>query len=320
MILLNTPPQDFGVGTFIVVGIGVALSIVLVRQAIFHSAIQRVEVSQQGEAILGAPVSFNIDIGLIRDIAITEATLTISAEERATSGEGKSSTTYRHICFSQAATLEQHAEWKAGMVENFTPEITIPAIAPPSFSGSANRVTWTAFLWVGIPGWYPDIRKRITFTVPAQRAVTKVRDIHEIEYRLSAMADFPVHLTLECPIDRQSRPVIAVGDRVPFTLRMEPRTAAKNEQVSIELAYRIAGQGNSEQATLARLNCFRNGWQTGALIEETGFLYLPPHAPVTYTGHVLSTHWTLTVRRKVPWALSAEQVMEIIVIPKEIAG
>lgn len=317
-MLFGTAPGDFGFFTLVLLTGLVIGVIVFIRKAIYYSAIDAVEMAAPYQPVLGAPLPMKVDIAVLQSISVTDVEVTLTARERAVNRSGKNETTYQEEIYTQTVRVDAGAMWNGGQAVSFTAPLIIPADLPASFAGKHNFIEWTAALWVGIPGWYPDIRHKLPLTVrPLVAGVPPLASEPRI-FPLPSLGDLHAQLQLTCAM-AEGWPVLQAGSEIPFTLTVNPQDAASNQRLRIELAYHITGAGDDEGRTVAVVTCFPGGWTTGTS-PFTDKLVIPGDAPVSYEGRHIRTRWTLTLRREIPWHPDQMQTFGVIVAPAAISA
>lgn len=315
--LFNISAESFGFFTLIFFGGWIALVVFLTRQAIFRYSIHNIKVTIPGPTRLGSSLRFEVAVGVLRTLPVTGAELTITATERAQKGSGDSKKVSTHTIFTRTIPIKTPANWQAGKMLVFRPQMPLPAEAMPTFQTKSNSVQWSAALWVGIPGWYPDIRQRVPLTIPALREGHALPPSGPQDYSLPELGDLSAALTLECPLSATQFPIFPAGQKIPFRLQIAPQEKGENSKISLELSYRITGSGDTEQVTVDHVECFRRGWQAGIQQQEHGFLTVPADSPITYDGTHIHVVWLCTVRQELSWRRDRRQIFEVLVTPAD---
>jgi hypothetical protein len=293
----------------------VVCCIYLVRAAIYRSAIQSVNFALASRPCLNEPLQFAVSIGVLRNITVTDVQLSVVAEERAVQGSGKTQTVYRNELFRRSIPICPAGPWAAGSLSTFHPHITLPGTAVPSFSGKHSRVEWKAHLWVGIAGWFPDIRLRIPVTVPPVASGQPLAVPQSHAYALPNLAHLQANIKLVCALDADNVPRVPAGQKIPFSLQLCPATGQNGKNLSVELSYAISGSGDSEQAVVDHVTLFAQGWKSGESRRAEGVLTVPATGPITCVGKHVHIHWAVTIREERGWQGGKRQVFEIRVIP-----
>ncbi|OPZ82336.1 MAG: hypothetical protein BWY76_02745 [bacterium ADurb.Bin429] len=316
--LFGTAPGEFGFFTLVLLTVLVVGVIVFVRKAIYYSAIDTVDMTPQYQPVLGAPLPVKVDIAVLQSIPITDVEVTLTARERAINRSGKSETTYQEEIYTQTVRVEAGGTWNGGQAVRFTAPLVIPPEMPASFAGKHNFIEWTATLWVGIPGWYPDIRHKLPLTVRPLVAGVPPLASEPRTFPLPVLGDLHAQLQFTCAMT-EGWPVLQAGSEIPFILTMDPLEAASNQRLRIELAYHITGAGDDEGRTVAAVTCFPGGWtaDSSAFTEK---LFIPADAPVSYEGRHIRTRWTLILRREIPWHPDQVQTFGVVVVPAAISA
>lgn len=316
--LFSTRAEDFGFWTLVVNGGLLFLGVYLVRQAIYRSVIQRAKLVVVGTPCLGKVLCFDATIGVLRTVPVTGGTLTVTAEEEAVSGSGKSQTTHRRTIFTRTLPLTLPEQWRAGSIITLTPQCAIPIDAVPSFKGKHNSIKWKAQLWVGIPGFYPDVRLTVPLYVPAVRIQSEQQEAVPCpRYALTNLGDLNAEITLDCPIGPNKLPCLHAGRSVPFSLDITPKKIQENEAIWVELSYQISGDGDGETMIVSRVPCFRRGWHADTQQQEQATLTIPKDAPITYHGTHVRVDWMVSVKKEIPWKKDLRQIFEVHVVPDE---
>ena len=314
LVLINTDEDNFNLFTLVLIGGFVTLAIYLIRQAIYHSAIQSVKFTTHANPRLGGPLRFDVYIGAMRKLPVTDASITITGRERAVQGSGKSQSSYLHTIFSRTIPIGLPGFLDGGSMLVFHPQTLLPADTMPTFSGSYNHIEWSATLHVGIPGWYPDIKQRAVITIPPINIGT-LPATSPHRYALPNLNDLQATISFDCAATKENIPLLPAGHPLPFTLEMQPKEDGANKKLWVELIYVVTGSGDTERNTVERVACFRQGWKAGVAQREQGTLTLPVSIPITYSGHFLRIQWGLNVRTEVPWAADRQQAFEVMVVP-----
>lgn len=311
---------NFGPFQVIVPGVFGVLAVLAIRHAIFLGVIRSVKITPKDSIYLGAPLSLDIVIDTLKAVPVTEATITLIGEERAVSGGGKSKTVYQHTFCTQKVYLPTPAYWPGEAEMAFPTVVHIPADAPASYAGRDNAIDWSAVLWVGIPGWYPDIRQKLKLAVPPTRKGTPPAVLGVMQIPLTALKDLNATLLLECATGENGAPLLAAGQQVAYQLRIEPSTDSPQQRVWVELAYDVSGAGNKEGTTVTRHPCFRQGWQAGAPQTEQGTFTVPRNGPISFDGVHVIIRWVLIIRHDLPWQAAQRHVIEVVVEPAAVAS
>jgi hypothetical protein len=315
--LFGTSPADFSFFTLVLVSVLVIGVIVFLRKAIYYSAIDTVTLKPQYQPVLGAMLPLQVAVDVLKDIPVTDVEVTLTAQERAIDRGSKSDTTHQHIIYTQTARIPAGGQWTGGQSMFFTANLAIPAELPPSFTGKHNFIEWSAALWVGIPGWYPDIRQKLPLTVRPLVAGAPLPAIEPRAFSLPELPGLTAYLALSCAM-KDGWPLLQAGSEVPFTLAITTKDGASNERLRVELAYHITGSGDHEDRNIAAVTCFPGGWSAGTQ-DYTDTLRIPADVPVSYEGHHLRIRWTLTVRHEVAWQLDKVQVFNLTMVPAPVS-
>lgn len=315
--LFNTTSSEFTFFTLIFDGGLIGLSVYLIRQAIYRSAIQRVKLVQLPGTQLGSMLCFDLLVGVLRTIPITESELRITAEEFTERGSGKNRTTTQQTIFSRTIPVCPPGQWPGRTQLTFHPLLTLPADGIPSFEGQHHHIKWSAQLWISIPGWYPDIRLRVPLVIPPVRVADKALPSSMHAFSLPNLASMQAQFSLDCPMDKCNRPILYAGRKTPFSLAITPRTKDEASKLLVELSYTITGDGGVEQSVVDRATCFTNGWKQEMRQQENSGLLVPTICPISYEGKHFQVHWSITVRNSLLWR-KEQQIFEVIVLPDEV--
>jgi hypothetical protein len=313
--LLHRGEEGFSFFTLLLTVGLVALSVYLIRLAIYRSAIQNVNFALASRPCLNEPLQFAVSIGVLRNVTVTDVQLSVIAEERAVQGSGKTQTVYRNELFRRSIPICPAGPWAAGTLSTFHPHITLPGTAIPSFSGKHSRVEWKAHLWVGIAGWFPDIRLRIPVTVPPVASGQPLAVPQPHAYTLPNLAHLQANITLVCALDADNVPRVTAGQKIPFSLQLCPANGQIGKNLSVELSYAISGSGDPEQAVVDHITLFAQGWNSGESRHAEGVLTVLAAGPITCVGKHVTVHWAITIREERGWQGGKRQVFEIRVIP-----
>lgn len=291
-----------------------------IRHAIYRSAIAYAKIVPMADPRLGGMLPVEIIIGALTPVEVSAAKLTLVAQEVIAEGQGKQSKTYRET----ETLLRREVPLPAirGLVgdqETRIPlAIEIPADGVPSFAGSSQKIEWKLHLWVGIPGWYPDIRLAKDIMVPPVRVGASVRPQIVQQVQLPGLGE-DMHATLEIgAVGDATRPVLEAGSRVPLTLSIIPETQAQPGKLWVELGYTVTGRNQEEHLTVDRAQFFPGGWTAGMPQQQTVTLDLPAQMPVTYQGRMMRVTWKLTVRKEVPWKPDIRCPIAVQVAPRQV--
>ncbi len=313
LTLFNTSPGDFNPGTLLVVGGMIMLLIVAVRKAIYYGVIQSAELTPLVLPALGAVVPVRVTIGVLKDIPVTDIEVTLIARERAVSRGGKNDSASTHELYTQTVRIPAGDIWAGGQAMSFIANLAVPPDAPPSFAGRNNFIEWALKLWVGIPGWNPDIR--ITTPIDVRPLLQNGTPPAIIEHNLPAPALSELHarVTLQCAATG-SDPQLQTGSDVPVTVTINPAEGNADQRLSLELAYHITGSGTGEDRNVAALVCFPSGWSAGSQ-SMSGTLRIPTGMPISYDGRHIRIRWTLSLRQQAPWQFDKVQAYEVVMAP-----
>lgn len=314
-LLLSTSSANFSFFSFVFLCGFSVLTVFLVRQIIYYSAIQNVKFVPQGQIRLGAPLQFEMTVGVLKNIPIGEAHITISALETTTSGSGKNSEKHQYLLFKQEIPLRTSKYWPGGNLLAFHPQLTLPAKGIPSFEGRYNHIDWKANLWVGIPGWYPDIRKSLKLFVPPVSVGMAPPATYQW-YSLPELRGYNAKIGFECRMGESNIPQLMAGRKIPFTVEITPDSGSVNKKIVVEISYDITSAGNDEHQTVDSVTCFRRGTTGATTQQENDLLNIPLNSPITYKGRFISTRWKITVRDDQAERFPVKQVFEVEVIPE----
>lgn len=89
------------------------------------------------------------------ELELEGASATVIAQESATRGSGKNSSTRTHVLLTKEISLHAPRRVRAREEVELTAEITLPPEAPFSFHSFSNRIIWQVNVAIRIPGW-PD--------------------------------------------------------------------------------------------------------------------------------------------------------------------
>ncbi len=304
--------EDFSFFGLLWLGILVAGLIALVRVAIFRSAIHSIKVAPLTPLCLGVVTTIEVTIRTLRELPIDAVQLRFVAEERAEIGSGKSRRVYTHSLFDRTAGLPTLPRWPGERELVFATRLTVPVDAIPSFSGRSNGINWRAELWVGIPGWYPDIRQTVPLTVLPVRTPAAPLPMSAPAYTLPELKELNARIAFTCPVTERNMPIFQPGQRIPFILSIAPGGSAPAPYLWVELGYRVSGSGSTEFTQVANLSFPTERWSTGRC---DGELTLPPASPITYTGTHVKIAWSITVRQAISWHQDRRQIFEVKVVP-----
>jgi len=308
--------EEFGILQLLVLGGLVALTIYLVRQAIFYGAIHRVNLISLKDPRLGAVLPVQVIIATVRDLPVDGMTLTLTAEERAVSGTGKSQVVQRNILYTHETRVPVPNHWPGAHEVVVNAEVPVPADALPSFTGRTHTITWTLTLHVEIPAWYPNIRKTFPVSVPATKVSSIAPQTGPVWLNLPQLGTLHAHLVLDCEMNAAQQPVLPAGQAVPFTLALQPVQGAGREQLTIQLVYAIQGGGEAEYGAPCRVRCFKQGWLPDKPQEESGVLQIPAIVPITCQSKLMQVSWQLAIRRESPGQPELRQDFVVEVVPK----
>ncbi|HEX2950402.1 MAG TPA: hypothetical protein VHV83_12700 [Armatimonadota bacterium] len=319
--LFTTSPENFGLSTLIFNGLFIFLGVWLIRHSSYRRGILRTKMALLAEPRFGAPLPLEVTIGVLRTIPITEGTLTITADEEAVSGKDNGKKIYHSNIFTRTVPVKLATRWQAGSIVKLNPQFILPIDGVASLSGRYNKIVWKAKLWIGIPGWYPDIRLSLPLPLLAVRLRgDEPEQINTNRYSLPNLGDINAVISLECATGSLNTPRLHVGRKVPFSLQIIPNNKPNGEKLSVELSYHITGSGNEESVVVEHIQCFRNGWKASVQQQENGFLTIPRTAPATHDGTHINVSWSVTVYRETGWHKNSHvrQVFAANVVPDEV--
>lgn len=311
--LFNTSGAEFNPFTIIVVGGMIALCIVCARKSIYYGAIESAQLTPLALPVLGSLLPVQVTIGVLKDLLVTDVEVQLVARERAVRRGGKSDSTFTHELYTQTARIPADATWAGGQTVTFTANLAIPADVPPSFAGRNNFIEWSLRLWVGIPGWYPDIRIALPVDVRPLLKNAPAPVIAEYTFAAPALPELGAGVTLQCAT-ATGRPMLQAGSDVPVTVRINPAEAATDRRLNLELAYHVTGSGTGEDRNVAALACYPGGWGAGPQ-SMTGVLRIPTDVPISHDGLHVRIRWTLTLRLQAPWQFDKVQAYDVAMTP-----
>jgi hypothetical protein len=288
------------------------LTYYFIRQALYRSAVRSVTFAPKDRLRLAEPMPMEAAVTMIREVRVSDVEITLTGEERAVKGSGKSTTTSRHAFYTQTVRIPSPPSWPGGYELLLAAMLPAPpSTAPPSFAGRKNFIEWSASLRVALIG-LPDVRERVALTVVPARNEPPPPNAQPT-YRLPELEPLNAQIGFTSPVDAGNMPIFEAGREVPFTLRMNPPDDFSQQRVFVELAYMINGSGDHENSTIARQSFPIRSDGTDRL--EHGVLAIPRAAPITYDGTHLRIHWAVTVRHEQPWGRDHRQVFEVLVVP-----
>lgn len=109
------------------------------------------------------------------DLNLNCATVTISAEENAVSGSGKSRTTHTNKLVNECFDLPIEKYIRKGDSIKRQIDLTIPDIAAYTFDSSDNSVTWRMAIHIGIDKW-PDWKQNIDLVLCPDVKIVEISD------------------------------------------------------------------------------------------------------------------------------------------------
>jgi hypothetical protein len=306
------------------------LSVYLVRQAIYHSAISKAIIRQINTAMPGRMMKIEIDIGVMKTIPVNQIKLTVSLNEVTAKQDGnKKSSTQTFLRYSRDIVLvKTPVVWTQQSIVTLTAWIELPKDAEGSFKSEYNQLAWTAELYGEIPGWYPDIRMQVPLQV-LPIIERKIAPSETKEFRLEDLRGLNASITLNAPLDINGRVTVPLGREIPFSVLINPTNSGPHRKLFLETVMLIKGAGATENKVIHRQLLFGNGWEARQKLEKSGVFILPLQAvyssnvdisgilPISYTGKYLSIEWQLLVREEIPWEKHPSDFVPIIVVPAE---
>ena len=290
--------------------------VLCLRQALLLRTVPRVTVTPCEKPRLGAALPVQITLDIARMVRIETFTLTLTEREQIAATEGRGGqprlTDTRYTRTIQIPVRESvPAEHQLSL----TAELPIPDEGVPSFATQHYQILWSIELRVEMSGWISTIRRKVWLTVPPVRAQTPLPATRLQWLELPQLYMLNAHLLLDCILGVRSLPELYVGQAVPFTLAICPKTASGTQKCWVELGYAISGGEITENVMVSRTGCFLRGWKEGERGEESGVLHIPATAPVSFTGKLLHVAWQLSVVHEFPGMPAQRVNFEVTVLP-----
>ncbi len=306
------------------------LSVFLIRQAIYHSAISKAVIRQINTAMPGRIMKLEIDLGIMKTIPINHIKLTVSLNEVAAKQDGnKKNTTQTFLRYSRDVMLiKSPVVWGQQSCVTLTAWVELPKDAEGSFKSEFNQLAWTAELHGEIPGWYPDIRMHVPLQV-MPIIERKIAPSEKKEFKLDNLRGLNAIVAIDAPLDINGRVTVPLGREIPYSISINPSNSGPHRKLFLEATMFIKGAGTTETKVIHRQVLFSNGWEARQKLEKTGTFILPLQAvyssnvdangilPVSYNGKYLSIEWQLVIREEIPWEKHPTDYVPIIVVTAE---
>jgi hypothetical protein len=305
------------------------LTVYLVRQSIYHSAISKAIIRQINTAMPGRIMKIEIDLGIMKSIPINQIKLTVSLNEIVAKQENNKKSTQTFLRYTRDVMLiPSPVVWARQTYVTLTAWVELPKDAEGSFKSEFNQLAWTAELYGEIPGWYPDIRMHVPLQVlpiiERKPAPTETKSV-----ALDNLRGLNAVMTMDAPIDTHGRITIPMGREIPYTVQINPTNSGPHRKLFLEITMLVKGAGTPENKVIHRQILFGNGWEARQKLEKTGTFTLPIQAvyssnvdaggvlPISYTGKYLTIEWQAVVREEIPWEKHPTDFVPIIVVPAE---
>ncbi len=213
---------------------GVVLSI---RQAVLLLTLPRVTITPGATPRLGAPLPVQITLDVTREVRVEAITLTLTEREQLAGSEGRGRTApVTNTLYSRTMTLPLPTTLPGGYQVTLTVDVPIPDEGVPSFSAQYYQLLWQMECYLKTPGVIHHLRRRIWLTVPPVRANTAVPPTRRQWFELPQLPLLQAQLQLDSAIGVRSLPELLVGQTVPFTLSICPKTASAMQKCWVESA------------------------------------------------------------------------------------
>lgn len=301
-----------GLGSVVFAALFWVLVVVTTRAFLFRHYVREISLILPRTAQPGEAIPYRLVIEPARDLPASTATLTLRAEERAVSMGQHESRTRRTEVFRLDTQLFRQVVLTAGHQHAFEGKLALPANAVPTFDGRWNSLKWEARLWVVIPGWRPDVHKRLPLTVS-----TLISGPPPPEPRTNVVpldwAD-RCHAELEITAEQEHGVLrLQTGQQTHARLRLTPTRKLTCGHVWIELGYRVDGQGGSEGGVACRAELPGGEWASGETVERAFVLTVPAQGPVSYAGQCFNITWWLSLQVDIPAHADLRTTLPVIV-------
>jgi hypothetical protein len=306
------------------------LTVYLMRQTIYHSAISKAVIRQINTAMPGRIMKIEIDLGIMKTIQVNQVKLTVSLNEVAAKQDSnKKNTTQTFLRYTRDVMLiKTPVVWAAQSYVTLTAWVELPKDAEGSFKSEYNQLAWTAELYGEIPGWYPDIKTQLPLQV-LPIIERKPAPAEKKEFRLENLRGLNAAITIDAPVDINGRLTVPLGREILYTAIINPTNSGPHRKLFLEVTMLAKGAGATENKVIHRQILFGNGWEARQTLEKTGSFILPLQAvyssnvdaggilPISYTGKYLSIEWQVVIREEIPWEKHPTDFVTIIVTPAE---
>jgi len=266
---------------------------------------------------LGSEVAYRLVLTPARRLPVDCATLLLRAEERVRSFSNNAEKTLRVERFRTIVEICRDIILAGNQEAVFAGTFTLPEHVPPSFAGEHNSVLWTARVWVGMPGWRPDVRKRLDLTVlavvPPKPEEPAAPESSEIP--LPALEACGARLTLNAPLDAEGRVRVRAGESVEGRLLLRPREQVGCRRILLEVGYAVASRGHDERRTIQTETLWEGELEADREIEVPVNLDLPAAGPVSYYGQNFDIHWSARIRVDIPMWTDLVATIPVVVEP-----
>ncbi len=314
-----------------VVALIIAFVVFFVIRAKVAESFYELEVDPEPSVGLGETVTWGVVIRAKKPITVGAGTIKIKFQEHAISRGGTSDSHYRKALHEQIFQIPGKPAMPGEGVE-IRVEIPIPAHAIPSHKGRNNFIEWSLEARAPVPGYCPDVKKRVSVTVRPKIAAELDGGMSE---NLYVAADWlaatkppagqaklgeawaTLQATDGASIDQT--PVMAVGETREFSLWVQTKETVDCRGVLCWVGCRVHGAGSDEKIVLIQEQTIHEG----ALTPDQPVCFpvqvtVPDSGPASYVGRYVKLEWVACVRLDIPLWFDKRLRVPFIVTPQRV--
>ncbi|MEI7832812.1 MAG: hypothetical protein WCJ56_06425, partial [bacterium] len=215
-----------GIFAFILLAGVVALGVLALRKAITATAVSFCTLAASASVPLNGELVVDIRLGLLKNVPITGVKLQLQslAEHTDRNAKNQKST---EVLYGTKVMLEPGTVWVAGKVMSGRAMIHIPNEGIPGFKVNSNEVRWELVLDIEIPGWYPDIQKKIPVQVIPSHPGVSNPPASPVTFQLPNLGDMNAKVMIMASRGTSDIPALALGKAVKMVVTVNPTSQPK---------------------------------------------------------------------------------------------
>ncbi len=304
-----------GIFSFIFLAGFVVLGVLALRKAITATVVSSCTLASSASAPLNGELVVDIRLGLLKQVPISGVTLQLRslAEHIDRNRKNQKST---EVLYETRVMLEPGTKWEVGKVMTGRAVIHIPNDGIPNFKVNSNEVRWELVLDIAIPGWYPDIQKKIPVHILPCHQGASIPPVAPVTFQLPSLGDMNAKVMIMASRGSSDIPALALGKPVKMIITVNPTSKPKaNSKLLLELKCNIGADNYWDKISVITVDCFPQGWEAGHAQSSEVTVNMPTNVPISFRSNQISALWVLEARYPIPWAVDRRESIPILVIP-----